>query len=264
MISHSSSFSRTLLFSALLALLAACGGGGGGENDKAPTASEVDAPDGDTSDQSGSSDSDGSTGVSTEAQCEQSESCLDLAAYLFPAAVLESGGRVDVTESMYSQDDGQLQFSLSRAYVENNGAIDEYASGEIEKSQTITESQIEERFYDPEDSRVSARFAAFGDVYMDADSEASASEDFSLQQNARCQLITEYAEFDLAGATGEHNLASGSYDQVIEVECVTSYIVDGDIVPHTTLTSYFAKNTGLILSKGSVILLGDIYVVERY
>jgi|GEM_PF-5115970 len=248
-------------FALMVALTTACGGSG---SSSSSTASN-DNDGGTGASESGGSAS-GGGGDETTGSGGAVSGNYDLSEYIFPSAVLSNGGEVSFVEKSYSKDAATEGFaiSLDRSFSNNNGDIDEYSSGELYRTHVIGNSQIVETFHDPVMSRTSARYANIGDVYMDATTTAASGGIFAAEQNATCELEAHLDSFDLSTATGDQALTSGVYEDVLQVKCVTSFVANSVKSPHTTLTSYFAKGTGVIFNEGNVIILGDVYLVEEY
>ncbi len=209
------------------------------------------------------------TGSDTLNGSTDSAGLFDMADYTFHINTRTVGGSIAFTEKTYNKtliDQGPL-ISLPRSFTNNAGVIEEAGFGINIKTFTITDTTIEERFLDDGTLRTWTRFANIGDVYMDEDVQTGTTALFpglSGPQNASCQLLEHLPTFDLSTATGEEMLASGSYQDVIKIRCITSNIVEGQRVPHTDLVSYLAQDIGLLLSEGSVLLFGDQYIIEEY
>jgi len=119
------------------------------------------------------------------------------------------------------------------------------------KTFTIADSGITETFIDPPDSRVSQRSADIGDEYLNANSAPDPDAPIAVVH-------------DLSTATGNQMLASGVYEDVIKVLCLTGFVQGDTVNNHSTVTSYFAKDVGLIFSEGNVLFLDEVYIVEEY
>ncbi|MDO6461812.1 hypothetical protein Q4485_13965 [Granulosicoccaceae sp. 1_MG-2023] len=252
------SHARFAALALVFLLNSACGGSGGSGSSDDGNDQNSDAADSSGSGQNTGSDQSGS-GNSAAGDTDG----YDLAAYQFPLTARSTNGRVDFVERVYSQEDGSQIIPLERAFADNNGLIDEYSTGERIKSFEITGTEIEETLYDPDGFRTSSRYVEIGETYMDAN-VTTTTDSFTLEQNASCELKAHYDSFDLSGVTGDYTLASGTYTDVLEVYCVTSFISGGQKSPHTLLTSYFAKDIGVIFNVGTLFLFGDVYIVDEY
>ncbi len=244
----------------VIALASACSSSGSPNSDvaDAPDSATVDEnTDGGTQTTNPPSGNDNSVATSGE---------FDLSKYLFHDNVLTTGGQINFDEKIFNKDNagGDSVITLSRSFVNNNGTIEEYSSDEKIKTFTISSTAINENLLDSANSRTSSRYANIGDTYIDAVSTPPTNSPIAVEQNATCVLQEHLATFDLASATADIALASGVYDDVIRVQCVTSFISGTTKSPHTTLNSYFAKGVGVIFNEGNVFLLEDVYIVEEY
>jgi hypothetical protein len=121
----------------------------------------------------------------------------------------------------------------------------------------ITASSIEETIHSANDDlRISQRYVDVGAEYMNETTDTLLG-----PQNATCQVIEHHPTIDLGTLTGAFPLATGIYNDVFEVNCVTAFIVQGTSVPHTNLTHYFARGVGIVFSVGDVMLFGNVYIV---
>ncbi len=191
----------------------------------------------------------------------------DLAEYLFPEEVLASDGDVSFTEIHFAQDTGEPIMSIPRRFTNSDGVtINEFSFSERIKTFSVNQTSIEETLLDLDSAkRDSKRFVDIGDTYMNADYHPPESDPVDISQNASCKLIQHIDNFDMSTAGGNLNLASGVLNDVLKIDCVTSFLADdGQKSPHTTLTHYFAKGIGGIFSEGSVLLVGDVFIVEEY
>ena len=244
------------LLTFILFNLAACGGG---SSSSSPASQQNPAPDPNNSNQEP---------VTTNEQPNtDSQGQYDLAQYLFPTDVVASIGDFSFTEKLYSQESGELVATLSRRFSNADGAeIEEYSFSDKIKLFEIKSTEIEETLLDLNNAtRISARYANIGDTYMNADYTPPPSDPIGLSQNASCKLVNHLESFDLASAAGNFNLGSGDFEDVLEIDCVTSFISDdGQRSEHTSLKHYFVKGLGGIFSEGTVFLFGDVYIVDEY
>lgn len=194
----------------------------------------------------------------------------DFADYQFGSSVRTAGGEVSFADVIYGQtDENDSILRIQRRFANPTGnKIDEYSAGELVKSFVINSGSIDETLFDNTgtSTRQTLRYLNTpGMVYMDADSEASSNLLGGTSQNATCTFIQHLDSFDLSTATGDKALASGVFNDIIEAKCETGFVSpDGTKQPHTILTSYFAKDVGVIFSTGSLFLFGDVYIVHEY
>lgn len=230
--------------------LSACGGGSSSAPEAASGGGGA-ADDGENSSADDSSSGDGT---------------FDLSKYLFPSSVLSSGGQVSFVEKTYQVTESgvDLALTLNRSFSNNNGTIEEYSSDELIKTFTVGDTLISETLITASDFRTGKRFAQVGETFMDANSTPAPDSAFPVVQNASCVLDAHLDSFDLSTATGDYTLSSGVYEDVLRVQCVTSFVANGVKSPHTTLFNYLAKDVGTIFSEGNVFLLEDVYIVEEY
>ena len=237
------SFSK-FLFSLTVIFLTACGGGGGGSSGN--------------TDASGSDDSgDGSGDLTTDE--------FDLTTYLFHQNLDLVGGRISYPVKLYSKGDGsELLSSIEKVEEyektsEDTVVFSESSSSEPENTFRIGDATVQETVHGLDDqTRDIQRFINVGTKYMDADATTGIG-----TQNASCILIEHLDSFDLSTATGDFNLASGVYDDVLHVQCITGFVTNDTVSAHTDIHHYFAKDIGLILNEGVMFLLGEIYVIPQ-
>ncbi len=151
---------------------------------------------------------------------------FDLSEYLFHRNVLTIGGEISFLEKFYDKtpetdEDGSNFLSLSRAFFNNAGVIEESSFGELDKTFLISATTIDETFVGNGDFRQSQRFASVGDEYLNADTQPMNLGGQALQQNATCIVQEHFNAFDLSTATDDRMLASGVYEDVLKVEGFT-------------------------------------------
>lgn len=252
---------KFLLALSLFASISACSGSD--SNSEAPDPSDV--TDGSDVGQGGSGG--GSTPDNTTPDSQfPSSGTYDLSLYTFHRNVLSAGGQISFIEKIYGKNESEdgAFISLRRDFTNNNGTIEESSSDALIKTFTVSSTAINENLLDSGDSRESQRYANIGDVYLNANSTPDPSNPIAVEQNATCRLEEALDSFDLSTATADLMLASGVYEDVIRVFCVTGFVRGGTVTPHTMLTSYFAKDIGLIFSEGEVLFLEDVYIIEEY
>ena len=188
-----------------LSLLSGCGGSSGSSDPEAPNAQEEEPQ---------PTDSNGST--PEEPNPSQGE--FDLSEYLFPRDARVANGDVSFTEEMYSQDSGELAFSIPRRFTHTDGStINEYSFYDVIKTFFIDQTEIVETLLDLDGAtRTSARFADVGDTYMNADYSPPESDPIGMDQNASCRVLEHLDTFDVSTADGDYTLASGVYSDVLK------------------------------------------------
>ncbi len=208
----------------------------------------------------GSSDSETNTNTNTN-----TSNHYDFSKYLFHTNVLRSNGEVSFMEKFYTKETGeQVLTPLDRKFTSADGTfIKEFTSNEVIKTYKINDNDITETIIKANASRSYKRFISVGDTILDADF-TSALGDTSINQNATCIVLEHFDSYDLATAAANYNLASGVYNDVLKLECITSFVSNGIVSPHTKLRSYHAKNIGVIFAEGSLFFGGDVYITEEY
>ena len=236
-------FSR-IQFGLIAIFISACSGGSGGDSNN--------------TEDTESNGSEGSSSVVTIGQ-------YDLTTYLFHQNLDLVGGKVSYEIKLYSKVDGTDYFPSLMIEEEYEKVSEDTVifktNGSIEPENTfqIKDSTIQETVHTLENqTRDIQRFVDIGTKHLDADGESILG-----AQNASCTLIEHLDSFDLRTATGSFNLASGVYDDVLHIQCITGLIVDDAVVPHTDLHHYFANNFGPILTEGTILLLGEAYIVPQ-
>ena len=232
------------LFSLTVIFLSACGGGGGGNSD--------------TNGDSGKDNSDGGSGDVTIGE-------YDLTTYLFHQNLDLVGGKISYLVKFYSKGDGAEIFPSIETVEEYEKTSEDTivfrvsTSSEPENTFLIKDTTVQETVHTLENqTRDFQRFVEVGTKYMDADAITTIG-----TQNASCTLIEHLDSFDLSTATGNYNLASGVYDDVLHVQCITGFVANGTVVAHTNIHHYFAKDIGLIFNEGIMIFLGAIYIIPQ-
>ncbi|MEM7258345.1 MAG: hypothetical protein AAF404_13285 [Pseudomonadota bacterium] len=186
----------------------------------------------------------------------------DLSLYQFHTNVLTNGGEITITENYYSQSTGEGPvYAPTLRYLNVDGAIQRISvSGTVFEQSTITDTHIDKEGVSYTGFRRGDRFASIGDTYLDAEVE-----NLTLKQN--CTLQNHLESFDLGTATGDHALASGVYEDVIQVYCVSVFTnADGSTRPNYDWNRYYAKGLGLISIDGRWpnFLTGDIYAIPQF
>ena len=237
-------FFSKFLFSLTVIFLSACGGGGGGNSD--------------TNGDSGIDNSGGGSGNVTFGE-------YDLTTYLFHQNLDLLGGKISYLVKLYSKGDGE-EISPSIETMEEYEKTSEdtvvfrvSTSSEPKNTFLIKDTTVQETVHALNNqTRDFQRFVEVGTKYIDADAITAIG-----TQNASCTLIEHLDSFDLSTATGGYNLASGVYDDVLHVQCITGFVTNATVVAHTDIHHYFAKDIGLILNEGIMILLGEIYIIPQ-
>jgi len=257
----------SILFTLVL-FLSACGGGSSSsdsspdENDNTPDTSEdvnTDVTDNDNN----NNDDDTTPPTNTSGT-------YDLTEYLFHDNLDVVGGSISYAIESYDRTTGEQLYGgievTEEFFKQDANTVVQRADSSSEPTHTyeIKPTTIIETVHGADDTtRTQTRFVSVGDTYLDADYLSSFG-DNSIDQNATCTVLDHLDSFNLATATGSFNLASGTYNDVLKVHCVTSFITNGTYSPHTDLEHYFAKDIGIIFNAGEVILLGDAYIIPRF
>ena len=212
-------------------LLSGCGGGGGGEAPAAKT--ETPPPAGN----------------------------YDLNDYIFHQDLRSTGGLISYPVSSYIKSDGSLAVSYNDRFERTTAdTIVWQSSGSPASTFVITPSTIDETVHSAMDAlRASQRFVDVGTKYMDATASLPPIGD----QNARCTVLQHHDSIDLSTMTGSFSLASGIYNDVLEVNCITSFVVEGQLGEHTNLRHYFAKNVGVVFTEGNMLFFGEVYIIPK-
>ena len=225
---------RAIILSSSMLVISACGGGGSSDNNEA------------------------SSGNSSNGK-------YDLTEYIFHRNLDLVGEIYSYPVKLYSKTDGTEQYAgieLGEIYEkisEDTVTFRESGSSVPENTFLINESTILETVHALNNqSRDLQRFVDVGTKYMDADATTALAE-----QNAICTVMEHLDTFDLSTATDNYNLASGVYEDVLHVHCITSFVIDGNLAPHTDLHHYFAKDIGPIFNEGTVLILGDAYIIPQ-
>jgi len=235
---------KSLLLTSLLSmtfLLTACGGGGsnGNTDDGTPNGGN----DGNTS-----SPSVGLTGP------------FDLTEYLFHDNLGTVGGSHSYRTRLFKIEDGNELFASIEIIEEyfkqdENTVIQRYDNlSPPNYTYVITDTTIEETVHvigDTNIQRTLTRSASTGDIYLDY---------VDGNDSAKCEVVKQFASFDLGNATGSFSLAAGIYNDVLQINCVT--ISEGSVL--ADFDQYFAKDVGLILTSGMLTGLGEVYLVPEF
>jgi len=241
-----------LFFTSLF--LTACGGNSGGNNPQEGGATQNIGA--------------GGTGIAGDSNSSGNTGNFDIVEYMFPDQVENIGGFTSYETRMFSKSKGEQLFEgLETSEQFERTAADTVVfsvnnTGEPANTFVINASSIEETVHGSDNQkRTLQRFVNIGDTYLDANATVNLGE--PMKQNAKCSVIEHLDSFDLAFATGSLNLASGIFNDVLHVQCTTGFIVDGQVAPHTDLHHYFARDKGVIFNHGTVILMGDVYIIPQ-
>lgn len=220
-------YKHTLIAYLLATLLCACGGGGSGIT---------------TSD-------------------NQSSGQYDLAEYLFDQALDITSASTSYQVSLYDKTTGSLFIQYTDTFEKTfDDTVYWTSEGEPASTYVISSTMIEETVHSADNAiRPSQRFVDIGTTYMDASEELPPVG----MQNAKCTVSNHHTSIDLSTLTGVHLLANGIYHDVLEVNCITGYVINNTVAEHTNLVHYFARDIGLIFSHGTLILFGDIYIIPE-
>lgn len=215
----------------LIILLSACGGGGSGGGDTPPEGT----PNGQ----------------------------YDLVDYLFDKTLDVTSNIKTYQISVYAKSTGNLIFPFE--YTEQfektlDNTIYWSTDGEAASTFVITASTIDETVHSANDAfRASQRFVDVGTEYMNASADLPP---FGTQ-NANCKLVKHHPSIDLSTLTDTFSLTSGIYNDVLEINCSTGFVIEGQYGEHTNLTHYFVRDVGIVFSEGTVFFLGDVYFIPQ-
>ena len=221
-------YKNTLIGYLLLISLTACGGGGGG--------GAADTPVNNT----------------TSGQ-------YDLVDYLFDQSLAITSNTVEYPVSVYDKTTGELSVEYTDHFEKTiDDTIVWTSSSEPASTYVITATSINETVHSANNSlRANQRFVDIGTEYMNANADLPPLG----TQNARCSVTGHHATVDLASLTGAFSLVAGSYSDVLEINCITSFVVDSTLAEHTNLTHYYARDMGLIFTEGQLLFFGDVYII---
>ena len=185
----------------------------------------------------------------------------DLVDYFFHENLAVTNSTVSYTVSAYSKDTGEQLIQYTDDFEKTaDDTIVWTSSGEPASTFVITDSRIDETVHSALDApRPNQRFVDVGTEYMDATASLPPFGD----QNARCTVTAHHDSIDLATKTDAYNLASGIYNDVLEINCITSFIIEGNLAEHTNLNHYFARNIGLVFTEGNLFLFGNVYIIPE-
>jgi len=182
----------------------------------------------------------------------------DLVEYLFNESLSVLSNSVSYTVTLYNTSNGLQVFQYTDKYEKTAGDTIFWTTDDTPASTfVITSSTIDETIHSANNElRISQRYVDVGTEYMN-----EATDTLLGAQNATCQVIEHHPTIDLSTLTGAFPLATGIYNDVLEVKCITSFVVQGTLAPHTNLTHYFARGVGVIFTEGEVLLFGNVYFV---
>ncbi|MBL4709364.1 MAG: hypothetical protein JKY48_13085 [Flavobacteriales bacterium] len=249
-------------------VLTACGGGGGGSGAILPVVG------------GGDNDTPGTVTSSGE---------FDLADYFFHNNLDMPGGSLTFEQRTFFQETGEeFPFSITNQLVREGDTITLSASTQLPGTEeprvarvyTITSSTIERTFFnlDGEVGRSDSgqRFVDIGETYLDMNTSTNfgtdeeTGEEAILLTNVKCSLVEHFDTFDLSLATGQFNLASGVFNDVVQINCVVRAIDPdtGEVIVMGILTEidqYFDRDVGTVFIDESIsFFLGATYTtIER-
>lgn len=182
----------------------------------------------------------------------------DLVDYLFNESLSVLSNSISYTVTFYNKSDGQQVLQYTDRYEKTLDDTIYWTTNDVAASTfVITPSSIEETLHSASDElRISQRHVDVGTEYMNETTDTLFG-----PQNATCEVVAHHPTIDISTLTGEFTLAAGIYNDVLEVKCVTAFIIQGTSAPHTTLTHYFAKDVGMIFNEGEIIFYGNVYMV---
>ena len=182
----------------------------------------------------------------------------DLVDYFFNETLSVPSNSISYMVTFYNTSDGSMVAQYTDKYEALSNANIYWTSDGIPAGTfVITTSTIEETVHSADDDlRPSQRYVDVGTEYMNHDTDTILGD-----QNAACKVIAHHPTVDLSEKTGSFALATGIYNDVLEINCVTSIVVQGSNSPHTNLTHFFARDIGIIFSAGNLLFLGNVYIV---
>lgn len=185
----------------------------------------------------------------------------DLVEYTFGENLSVTPSSITYSVTIFSKTDGIQVLQTNDKFDKiSDDTIIWTVNGEPASTFVITSTTMEETVHSAADElRTLQRFVDVGTVYMNKDTKTIIA-----PQNATCKVINHLPSIDLTTLTGEFFLATGIYNDILEVNCVTGFIIEGNVLPHTNLTHYFARNVGLVFTKGELLFFGEVYVVPVF
>lgn len=182
----------------------------------------------------------------------------DLVDYFFSESLSVVSNSVSYMVTFYNKSDGQQVAQYTDKFEKTFDDTIYWTTDDIAASTfVITPSSIEETIHSANDEfRISQRYVNVGSEYMNATTDTLLA-----PQNATCEVIDHHPSVDLSTLTGTFPLATGIYNDVLEINCVTSFVIQGTTVPHTNLVHYFAKDVGVIFTEGELLGFGNVYMV---
>ena len=183
---------------------------------------------------------------------------FDLVDYYFNETLSVVSNSVSYTVNLYDSLDGQQVFQDMEKFEKTADDTILWTSDDMPASTfVITSATIEETLHSDNDVlRILQRYVDVGTEYMNKTIDTLLG-----PQNTTCHVVDHLPAIDLGTLTGTFPLATGIYTDVLEIKCVTSFVVQGTMQPHTNLTHYFARNVGVIFSEGLLFGLGNVYIV---
>jgi len=182
----------------------------------------------------------------------------DLVDYLFNETLSVLSNSVSYTVTFYNISDGQQVLQYTDKFEKTADDTIYWTSNDVPAGTfVITPTTIDETVHSANDDlRISQRYVDVGTEYMNKTTDTLLG-----PQNASCQVVEHHSTIDLGTLTGIFPVATGIYNDVLQIECITGFVTQGAVAPHTILTHYFAKGAGLIFSQGQLLLLGNVYMV---
>lgn len=182
----------------------------------------------------------------------------DLVDYLFSESLSVVANSVSYTINVYATAGGHQLIQYTDKFEKTYDDTIYWTTDDIAASTyIITSTSIEETVHSANDElRISQRHVDVGTVYMNETTET-----FIGPQNATCQVTEHHTTIDLSNLTGTFPLATGIYNDVLEVNCITGFVIQGTTVPHTNLVHYFAKDVGVIFTEGELLGFGDVFII---
>jgi len=183
---------------------------------------------------------------------------FDLVDYYFSETLSVVANSVSYTVNLYDSLDGQQVFQDREKFEKTADDTILWTSDDMPASTfVITSATIEETLHsDNDELRILQRYVDVGTEYLNKTIDTLLG-----AQNTTCHVVDHHPTVDLSTLTGTYPLAAGIYNDVLEINCVTSFVIHGTLQPHTNLTHYFARNVGVVFSEGLLFGLGNIYIV---
>jgi len=185
-----------------------------------------------------------------------SDSTYDLSEYLFNSAITVPNGEFNYIEKAFFKETGEqvFLFDSPASFTSNDTGLitgiiaDNLSILDFLRTYKINAEDIEET--DGVLVSYYTRFVGVGTNYYNAT--------FREEIVRNCVLLEHLDTFNLGTATGNLNLTSGVYNDVLKVECTTSTLSDENLISYSYRT-YYAKDQGVIFKEGE-----EDYVIYEF